>query len=183
MLRAPYVKRAIAHAMRARPASTTTTLPELRILREKDIAELAEMKQSNATIEHLQRAATLAQEAAPAPDPQSPLTRDQYLTCMTAAFTTQFLHTEARVASLLGQGFYTIGPCGEELLAAVGLALPQHDAMALHYRHLGTQIARQLAPGQERYDVASHSFACCIALLHLHKPLSHDAFQCIDSPC
>jgi hypothetical protein len=33
-------------------------------------------------------------------------------------------------------GFYTIGPCGEEALAAVGLALRSTDAVALHYRHL-----------------------------------------------
>ena len=35
-----------------------------------------------------------------------------------AGFATLALHSEARVASLLGHGFYTIGPCGEELLAA-----------------------------------------------------------------
>ena len=46
-----------------------------------------------------------------------------------AGFATLALHTEARVASLLGYGFYTIGPCGEELLAAVGLVLRGDDAM------------------------------------------------------
>ena len=42
----------------------------------------------------------------------------------------------------MGEGFYTIGPCGEELLSAVGLALAPTDPAALHYRHLATQIAR-----------------------------------------
>ena len=72
------------------------------------------------------------------------------MVCITAALATQLLHTEARTASLLGQGFYTIGPCGEELMSGAGLALRQTDAMALHYRHVSAQIARQLAPGQQR---------------------------------
>jgi TPP-dependent pyruvate/acetoin dehydrogenase alpha subunit len=42
----------------------------------------------------------------------------------------------------MGEGFYTIGPCGEELLSAVGLVLAPSDPVALHYRHLATQIAR-----------------------------------------
>jgi 2-oxoisovalerate dehydrogenase E1 component len=70
-----------------------------------------------------------------------------------AGFATLALHSEARVASLLGHGFYTIGPCGEELLAAVGLTLRADDAMALHYRHLATQIARQLRDGRSMEDV------------------------------
>jgi 2-oxoisovalerate dehydrogenase E1 component len=56
------------------------------------------------------------------------------------------LHVEARRASALGEGFYTIGPCGEELLAAVGLVLNETDPVALHYRHLATQIARHARP-------------------------------------
>ena len=43
-----------------------------------------------------------------------------------------------------GEGFYTIGPCGEEAMAAVGLTLRPTDPMALHYRHLASQLARQL---------------------------------------
>ena len=56
------------------------------------------------------------------------------------------LHVESRCASALGEGFYTIGPCGEELMAAVGLVLRQDDAAALHYRHLATQVARHAWP-------------------------------------
>lgn len=59
-----------------------------------------------------------------------------------AAFATFCLHAEARVAAALGEGYYTIGPCGEELLAAVGLVLDPKDPVALHYRHLATQVAR-----------------------------------------
>ncbi len=76
------------------------------------------------------------------------MTRDDFLTCIRAALATQLLHTEARTASLAGHGFYTIGPCGEELLAGVGIALRPTDAVALHYRHVATQIARQLAQGR-----------------------------------
>jgi 2-oxoisovalerate dehydrogenase E1 component len=56
------------------------------------------------------------------------------------------LHVEARQASALGEGFYTIGPCGEELLGAVGLVLRPDDGVALHYRHLATQVARHARP-------------------------------------
>ena len=37
-----------------------------------------------------------------------------------AALATFALHVESRIASAIGEGFYTIGPCGEEALAAVG---------------------------------------------------------------
>ena len=81
-------------------------------------------------------------------------------TCINAGLLTFALHIEARVASAIGEGegcsswlrtryalaltspfnpgFYTIGPCGEEALAAVGLVLRSDDAVALHYRHLCT---------------------------------------------
>ncbi len=53
---------------------------------------------------------------------------------------TVLLHISAsslcRACFTLMPGFYTIGPCGEEALAAVGLALRSTDAVALHYRHL-----------------------------------------------
>lgn len=66
------------------------------------------------------------------------------LAAIEAGMLTFVAHVEARVASFLGEAFYTIGPCGEELLAAVGQLLQPTDAMALHYRHLATQIARHL---------------------------------------
>jgi 2-oxoisovalerate dehydrogenase E1 component len=52
--------------------------------------------------------------------------------------------SEARVASVLGKGYYTIGPCGEELLGMLSLNLQPHDLTALHYRHLATSITKQL---------------------------------------
>lgn len=70
-----------------------------------------------------------------------------------AGIATFALHTEARIASLLGHGFYTIGPCGEELMAAVALSLRSTDASALHYRHVATQVMRQLGSGKSMEEV------------------------------
>ena len=64
-----------------------------------------------------------------------------------AAQATTALHTQSRIAAFEGYCYYTIGPCGEELLSTVALALRPTDPMALHYRHLGTLIARQLQRG------------------------------------
>lgn len=66
----------------------------------------------------------------------------------TAAMLTFFLHVESRVASSIGEGFYTIGPCGEELMGALGVVLRENDPLALHYRHLATNIARSLKYGR-----------------------------------
>lgn len=56
-------------------------------------------------------------------------------------------HTEGRLASFFGRGFYTIGPCGEELMAAVGELVRATDFVCLHYRHLATQFCRQMRLG------------------------------------
>ena len=64
-----------------------------------------------------------------------------------AAMATTHLHTQSRIAAYEGEGYYTIGPCGEELLASVALALRPTDPAALHYRHVGTLVARQLQRG------------------------------------
>ena len=40
-----------------------------------------------------------------------------------AAMITTHMHTQSRIAAFEGEGFYTIGPCGEELLSSLGLAL------------------------------------------------------------
>jgi 2-oxoisovalerate dehydrogenase E1 component len=64
-----------------------------------------------------------------------------------AALATFCLHTESRIASMIGHGFYTIGPCGEEALASAGCVIEDHDSVALHYRHLAINIARQLCQG------------------------------------
>jgi 2-oxoisovalerate dehydrogenase E1 component len=70
-----------------------------------------------------------------------------------AAMMTTHLHTQSRIASFEGKGYYTIGPCGEELLSAAALALRPTDPVALHYRHLSILIARQLQRGHETYDI------------------------------
>eukprot|EP00941_MAST-03F_sp_MAST-3F-sp1_P001865 g1865.t1 len=72
------------------------------------------------------------------------MSREQVVLSLEAGFHTFNCHVESRVASLLGEGFYTIGPCGEELIAGVGAALRTTDPSALHYRHLAFQMARRL---------------------------------------
>ena len=64
-----------------------------------------------------------------------------------SALSTTHLHTQSRIAAYEGDGFYTIGPCGEELLAALALALRPTDPAALHYRHVGMMVARRLQRG------------------------------------
>jgi 2-oxoisovalerate dehydrogenase E1 component len=70
-----------------------------------------------------------------------------------AALMTSLLHIESRAASIMGEGFYTIGPGGEELMGALGVTAHVTDPMALHYRHLATQIARRLKEGQAAKDI------------------------------
>lgn len=70
-----------------------------------------------------------------------------------ASIATFLLHVESRIANHCGEGFYTIGPCGEELLSGVALALRPTDLMALHYRHLGTALMRALRSGASMESV------------------------------
>jgi len=83
--------------------------------------------------------------------PKFELQPQEYRTALTAGMATFAVHVQSRIASLKGQGFYTIGPCGEELMGGVGLALQGYDMTALHYRHLATQIVRQIQ-AQEPMD-------------------------------
>ena len=69
---------------------------------------------------------------------------NQIKLCLDSSMMTFLLHVFSRQASLVGQGFYTIGPCGEELLSSVALSLQPQDSLALHYRHLAISISRQL---------------------------------------
>ena len=78
---------------------------------------------------------------------------DQIRTTLDAVLATFSLHVESRIAAMLGKGFYTIGPCGEEALASVGHALDEHDAAALHYRHLGINLTRSLVAGVAMEDL------------------------------
>lgn len=72
-----------------------------------------------------------------------------------AGLATLMLHVQSRIANHCSEGFYTIGPCGEELLAGVGLALRDTDAAALHYRHLSTSVLRGLKAGKSMEQVLS----------------------------
>lgn len=81
------------------------------------------------------------------------LTAETAQQVLQAGLATMVIHVESRIAALLGQGFYTIGPGGEELLGAIGAQLRPDDAMALHYRHLSAQIARQLRAGRPLEDI------------------------------
>lgn len=56
---------------------------------------------------------------------------------------TMALHVHARIAASVGKGFYTIGPCGEESLSAIGMLLEKGDSSSLHYRHTAVSLARQ----------------------------------------
>ena len=76
------------------------------------------------------------------------MTREEVGLLLKAGYATSLVHVESRIASALGLAFYTIGPGGEELSAAVGAILKPDDAMALHYRHTSASIARQLKAGK-----------------------------------
>eukprot|EP00948_MAST-09A_sp_MAST-9A-sp1_P002436 g2436.t1 len=73
------------------------------------------------------------------------------------AFLTNLAHKHSRISSMCGEGFYTIGPCGEELLAAVALALRSSDPCALHYRHVATNLARSAGLTRDNKDMQNHS--------------------------
>ena len=136
-----------------------------RVVKSKEIAELAEVKQRARFGEQLrQGAAGAASPGPPASDlRQAALSRDDARLLLDAGLATFLLHVEARIASLLGEGFYTIGPCGEELLGALGLALRDGDGAALHYRHLAVQLARALRGGRGVEDALldrARAFVC-----------------------
>lgn len=97
-------------------------------------------------------ATTAATSAAAVANYKHTMSSSQHLICLDAAIATFSLHVHARMASLVGDGFYTIGPCGEELLAGGGVAIEEQDATALHYRHTAMSVARQLGNGNKSLD-------------------------------
>ena len=137
---------------------------DLRQKHEKDIVNLQEYK-ARSNLQNFLRSKAgrdiphqpTTNVMVPTPPPlgyQNTLTQDQIKLCIDAAIATFHLHVESRIASLCGQGFYTIGPCGEEMLCSIGFTLdPNVDAMALHYRHLSTSIVRQLRLGRSLEDI------------------------------
>ena len=66
--------------------------------------------------------------------PKKSLSMDHLQRLTDIAFLTNLAHKHSRISSMCGEGFYTIGPCGEELLAAVALALRSSDPSPLSTR-------------------------------------------------
>ena len=129
---------------------STADAVDLKTLRKTNVsafADLAEVKQREKFLAQLEI-------GVPSSDVEVTKFRNSQLTpeglklAITSGFATFLLHVEARIASSLGHGFYTIGPCGEEVLSAVALNLRAEDPSALHYRHVGTAILRQLRQGR-----------------------------------
>ncbi len=127
-------------------AAVASPLAALRAERVDEIAQLPEVVQRERFQRQLNEAA--CQVSAGATQGLGGMSVADAELALDAGFLTFLTHVESRISSAVGQGFYTIGPCGEELMAAVGCALRPTDAMALHYRHLATQIARQLRNGR-----------------------------------
>ena len=142
------IRRGLRSSGAAAFSTKPSLLPSLRAARAKDIAALAEVRQRARFTEQLASgdcdAGTGSVAAVPA---------EQCRLALTAGLATLHMHVESRIAALVGEGFYTIGPCGEELTAAFGLLLRPDDSSALHYRHLAAQLARQLASGRPLEDV------------------------------
>jgi 2-oxoisovalerate dehydrogenase E1 component len=132
-------------------------LASLRADRAADIVKLVEVQHRSAFSRLLSDGAALEAAGAARPPRASfadaGVSPEEAMLAIEAGFHTFNMHVESRIASLLGEGFYTIGPCGEELMAGVGLALRPTDPAALHYRHLGVQVARQLRAGRRAGDI------------------------------
>ena len=128
-------------------AVAASPLPALRAERAAEISQLAEVLQRERFQRQLNEAACQPPAVGSTRGLGDMSIADAEL-ALDAGFLTFLVHVESRISSAVGQGFYTIGPCGEELMAAVGCALRPTDAMALHYRHLATQLTRQLASGK-----------------------------------
>lgn len=128
--------------------------PAIRKANHKVIKDLAEFKQRDIFHQHIKAAAQespdkLKGEAAA----EISLKPDDVRLVLKASLATFLLHVEARIAAMVGQGFYTIGPCGEELLSIVGLSLHATDPSALHYRHVGTAVMRALRSGKSLDEI------------------------------
>jgi hypothetical protein len=78
---------------------------------------------------------------------------EEWIMMCKASLATFLLHVNSRVFSSQGKAFYTIGPCGEEFAASFGLLLEDNDSCALHYRHLASQISRQLKQGKNLEEI------------------------------
>jgi hypothetical protein len=136
-------------------------LPALRKTNHTVIKDLSEYKQREIFHQNLRNGAPASVNSELLKD--TSLTPDEIKLIIKASMSTFLVHVEARIASSVGQGFYTIGPCGEELLSTVGLLLKATDPTALHYRHVGTSIMRQLLSGKSIEDILldrARGYAC-----------------------
>ena len=135
-------------------ATSAVDLPALRLAKAGDLEALVEQQQRLAFRAQLASGgASLPAPALPSAASLEAVGGDNFMRVVRGGMATFLMHAEARVASALGQGFYTIGPCGEELLGSIALGLRQDDAVALHYRHLATQVVRQLDGDRSMEDI------------------------------
>lgn len=141
-------------------------LIKLRQTKSSDILKLSEVVQrtkflNNITSNSLSRPSHHTVEALT----RSSMTQDNLKSVISCGLLTFLLHCEARIASSLGVGFYTIGPCGEELLSAASLHMKSTDSSALHYRHVANSILRQSLAGRSVEDIAldrARGFVCSV---------------------
>ena len=137
-----------------RKCFSTFRLPTLRGAMSKDIGRIPEVVQKNLFLEQLE-AGSCEAPSTPLSLSEIGMSGDELNRVITAGMATSLIHTHSRIASLVGEGFYTIGPGGEELMGCLGLhsILRPNDAMALHYRHVATQLVRQLESGKKIDDI------------------------------
>jgi 2-oxoisovalerate dehydrogenase E1 component len=143
--RACVARRAAGLAVAPLARSLSSSYARKRQEADKRVRELAEVQQRDLTEQWLR---ALAQQGAPVAGAcAGSMSAADAEVVLKAAFASYLLHVEGRIASLLGEGFYTIGPCGEELMGVLGAVARASDPMALHYRHLAVQLARQFGAG------------------------------------
>eukprot|EP01065_Artemidia_motanka_P042786 TRINITY_DN5793_c1_g1_i1.p1 TRINITY_DN5793_c1_g1~~TRINITY_DN5793_c1_g1_i1.p1 ORF type:complete len:824 (+),score=262.69 TRINITY_DN5793_c1_g1_i1:72-2543(+) len=129
-------------------------MPAMREMRAKDIAALPEVLQAQRFAEELRTGdlevpSTMLNHTLET----AGMEPETLMQLIKGGMATSLLHVEARVSALLGVGFYTIGPGGEELTGVAGLALRPTDGMALHYRHTAAQVCRQLQSGRDLDEI------------------------------
>jgi TPP-dependent pyruvate/acetoin dehydrogenase alpha subunit len=141
-------------------------LPSLRESNKLDISQISEVKQREIFLRSLEDAASTSSPKSKVNLQRfhdSGMTKNQLEQVVDAGMMTFLLHVESRIASSLGQGFYTIGPCGEESLSALGLHFKESDSSALHYRHVSLSILRQLKQGRTAAEIIldrARGFTC-----------------------
>lgn len=136
------------------PPSSPSRLSEKRLAQAAKLAALPEVRQRNEFLSQLDSGACAAHVCSDSLNFKSAgLSPDDISIALEAGLATFLLHIESVIANQCGEAFYTIGPCGEELLSAVGLALRPTDAAALHYRHLSTSLTRALKSGKSMEQV------------------------------